>query len=54
MIIHKWAELIMNIIRFPGLIEARHRVLAGFRWASDCVGVQSDPHLCFKHPGKLV
>ena len=33
---------------------ARHRVLTGFRWASDCVGVQSDRRLCFKHPGDFV
>ena len=29
-------------------------MLTGFRWASDCVGVQSDPRLCFKHPGEFV
>ena len=33
---------------------ARHSVLTGFRQASDCVGVQSDPRLCFKHPGEFV
>ena len=25
-----------------------------FRWASDHVGVQSDPSLCFKHPDEFV
>ena len=33
---------------------ARHGVLTGFRWESDCVGVQSDRRLCFKHPGDFV
>ena len=32
---------------------AGHRVLTGFRQASDCVGVQSDPRLCFNIQASL-
>ena len=28
--------------------------LAGYRQASDCAAVQSDPRLCCKHPGEFV
>ena len=28
--------------------------VAGLRRASDCAAVQSDPHLCCKHPGEFV
>ena len=37
-----------------GPIVARHCVLTGFRLASEIVGVQSDPRLCFKHLGEFV
>ena len=36
------------------VIVARGLVLTGFRRASDCVGVQSDQRLCFKHTGEFV
>ena len=32
----------------------QHRVLAGFRQASDCAGEQSDLRLCFKDLGEFV